>query len=223
MRQFHILKGVRFFLWKLLKLSELHIMSASKTRLKYAWTVYNDQLSYRLWWLNPFRNKLWFLRVWSASLLKTLWEKEKLLVTSNFSFSHSVFYMFVKHSAIFINFWNCRLLTLSVWESLKFVVWERVNTSNDLVVKCGFAKDEKMIYFHFFASSFPVYCYYYIPAKRMFSGVYWNQPVCLSVSVSICLQNASFCQSAGGGITSHLVRALISFWIALFHFQLHIL
>ena len=26
--------------------------------------------------------------------LKTLWEKEKLLVTSNFSFSHSVFYLF---------------------------------------------------------------------------------------------------------------------------------
>ena len=27
--------------------------------------------------------------------LKTLWEKEKLLVTSNFSFSHSVFKRFV--------------------------------------------------------------------------------------------------------------------------------
>ena len=28
------------------------------------------------------------------ALLKTLWEKEKLLVTSNFSFSRSVFYLF---------------------------------------------------------------------------------------------------------------------------------
>ena len=27
----------------------------------------------------------------SSNKLKTLWEKEKLLVTSNFSFSHSVF------------------------------------------------------------------------------------------------------------------------------------
>ena len=27
------------------------------------------------------------------AFLKTLWEKEKLLVTSNFSFSHSVFYL----------------------------------------------------------------------------------------------------------------------------------
>ena len=31
---------------------------------------------------NPFPNKPWFLRVCSKSLLKTLWEKEKLLVTS---------------------------------------------------------------------------------------------------------------------------------------------
>ena len=29
-----------------------------------------------------------------TSLLKTLWEKEKLLIKSNFSFSHSVFYLF---------------------------------------------------------------------------------------------------------------------------------
>ena len=34
----------------------------------------------------PFPNKPWFLRVCSRSLLKTLWEKEKLLVTSNFCY-----------------------------------------------------------------------------------------------------------------------------------------
>ena len=44
--------------------------------------------------LNPFPNKPCFLRVCSTSLLKTLCEKEKLLVTSNFSFSHSIFYPF---------------------------------------------------------------------------------------------------------------------------------
>ena len=38
------------------------------------------------------------------SLLKTLWEKEKLLVTSNFSFSQSVFYPSKELSAIFIKF-----------------------------------------------------------------------------------------------------------------------
>ena len=35
---------------------------------------------------------------------KTLWEKEKLLVTSNFSISHSVFYLLGEYSAIFIKF-----------------------------------------------------------------------------------------------------------------------
>ena len=45
---------------------------------------------------NPFPNKPWFLSASGRSLLKTLWEKEKLLVTSNFSFSHRVFYLFGK-------------------------------------------------------------------------------------------------------------------------------
>ena len=58
---------------------------------------------------NPFLNKPWFLRVCITSLLKTLCEKEKLLIMSNFSFSHSVFY-------------PCRL---SVQKSLKFDVWEK--------------------------------------------------------------------------------------------------
>ena len=31
--------------------------------------------------INPFPNKSWFLRVCSTSLLKTMWKKEKLLVT----------------------------------------------------------------------------------------------------------------------------------------------
>ena len=49
-------------------------------------------------------NKPCFLRVCSRSLLKTLWKKEKLLVTSYFFFSHSVFYLFRELSAIFIKF-----------------------------------------------------------------------------------------------------------------------
>ena len=51
---------------------------------------------------NPFPNKPWFLCVYSTSLVKTLREKEKLLVTSNFSFSDSVFYPFWELSIIFI-------------------------------------------------------------------------------------------------------------------------
>ena len=54
--------------------------------------------------VHPFPNKPWFLSVCSTSVLKTLWEKKKLLVTSNFSFSHSVFYPFGELSAILITF-----------------------------------------------------------------------------------------------------------------------
>ena len=43
---------------------------------------------------DPFPNKPCFLHVCSTSLLKTMREKEKLLVMSYFSFSHSVFYPF---------------------------------------------------------------------------------------------------------------------------------
>ena len=50
----------------------------------------------------PFPNKPWFSRVCRESLLKKMWEKKKLLVTSNFFFSHSVFYPFWELSAIFI-------------------------------------------------------------------------------------------------------------------------
>ena len=47
---------------------------------------------------HPFPNKPWFLHVCSTCL-KTHWEKEKLLVTSNFSFSHSIFIEFELSSA----------------------------------------------------------------------------------------------------------------------------
>ena len=78
----------------------------------YAEAILNKEIDsvYFLWYtpppffFNPFPYKPLFSRVCSASLLKTLWEKEKLLVTSNFSFSHSVFYCFGELSAIFIKF-----------------------------------------------------------------------------------------------------------------------
>ena len=40
---------------------------------------------------NPFPHNDTFWHPWETNLLKTLWEKEKLLVMSNFSFSHNVF------------------------------------------------------------------------------------------------------------------------------------
>ena len=54
--------------------------------------------------VNPFPNKPWFLRVCSTSLLKTLWEKEKLLVTNNLSFSQRVFYPFGELTFFIIKF-----------------------------------------------------------------------------------------------------------------------
>ena len=60
-----------------------------------------------------------FLRICSrsTSLLETLWEKEKLLVTSTFSFSHSVFYPFGEFSAISLNLKLSSANTLSLEES----------------------------------------------------------------------------------------------------------
>ena len=47
--------------------------------------------------------------------------------------------------------------------------------------------------------------------------------VCTSIHVPICVQNTSFCQSAGRGIKSHLVTALvITSLIDVFSFSLQI-
>ena len=76
--------------------------------------------------VNPFLNKPWYLRVCSTSLLKTLWKKQKLLVTSNFSFSHSVGYPFEE---LFPNFLKFRIVVCKLFqvsENLNFVVWKMV-------------------------------------------------------------------------------------------------
>ena len=62
---------------------------------------------------NPFPHIDTFWRPWETSLLKTLWEKEKMLVMSNFSFTHCVFYLFKKLSAIFIKF---KIVVCSLFE-----------------------------------------------------------------------------------------------------------
>ena len=56
--------------------------------LKQTKTIINGRL---LFSFNPFPNKPWFSRVFSTSHSKTLGEKEKLLVTSNFSLSPQCF------------------------------------------------------------------------------------------------------------------------------------
>ena len=91
--------------------------------IKYV-SVYLRHKSYSIF--QPFLYKPWLLLVCSASLLKTLQEKEELLVISNFSFSHSLFYPSRELSAIFIKFEVVFCKTLSIKKSLKFVIWERV-------------------------------------------------------------------------------------------------
>ena len=81
-----------------------------------------SELSYFSKCFNPFPNKPWLLLVYCTSLLKTLWEKEKLLVMSNFPFAHNVFHLFGKLSAIFIKF--------------KIVVCQRFESGQALVFTC---------------------------------------------------------------------------------------
>ena len=73
---------------------------------------------------NPFPNKPWFSHVYSPSFFKTMREKEKLLVTRNFSFSHSVFYPSVELSAIYIKskIVVCKLFHFGRTEKLKYVL-----------------------------------------------------------------------------------------------------
>ena len=80
--------------------------------------------------INPFPNKPWFLHVWSTSLLKTLWEKEKLL-GSNLSFSRAICPLrkvFSSNSENFLPFSsNLKLSSAKSFslEESKFIDWER--------------------------------------------------------------------------------------------------
>ena len=77
-----------------------------------------------LFQINRFSNKPWFLCFWHPSLVKTSREKEKLYITSNFSFSYSL-EKFLPFSSNLIlssaNSFNS--------EGKKFVDWERVTCS----------------------------------------------------------------------------------------------
>ena len=67
--------------------------------------------------LNPFPNKPRLIHVYSRSRFKTLWAREKWLVTSHFSFSHGIFYRFGELSAILSNLKFSFLNSLSLEES----------------------------------------------------------------------------------------------------------
>ena len=75
--------------------------------------------------LTPSQTSPGFLRVCSKSLLKTVWGKKKLLVASNFSFSHCVFYSFGELSVIFtkFNIVVCKLFEFERVQNLSFGKW----------------------------------------------------------------------------------------------------
>ena len=75
--------------------------------------------------VNPFPNKPRVLCVCSLSLLKTL-GKKMLLVRSNFFFSNSISIGIWVNFLPFSSHLKLSSATLSVWDYLKFVVWERV-------------------------------------------------------------------------------------------------
>ena len=58
--------------------------------------------------------------------LKTLWEKEKLLINEQFLLFPQSLLPIWKTLCHFRQIWKCHLQTLSVWKRLKFVAWERV-------------------------------------------------------------------------------------------------
>ena len=73
--------------------------------------------------VNLFPNKPLFLLVCSTNLFKTLYEKEKLLVTRKFLLYPQCFLPFSSNEKFytFHQFYNFRLQTLSLWKSLKFI------------------------------------------------------------------------------------------------------
>ena len=78
-----------------------------------------------LYLFNPFPNKPWFLHICSTSLLEAMWEKEKLPVMGDSSFSERFYTCFEKISAVSF---GLRLSSAASFclEDLGFVVWEEV-------------------------------------------------------------------------------------------------
>ena len=83
--------------------------------------------------LNPFQTSPAFYVSQYKSVSKALWEKEKLLVTSNFSFSYSVFNPFGELSGNYMKFTIAVCKFLSFRKSVQFVVSVRVKT----LIRCN--------------------------------------------------------------------------------------
>ena len=90
-------------------------------------------------YINPLtlsHNKPWFLCVCRTSLLKTLWEKEKLLI-EQFLLYLQCFLPFRRPFHHFHQTLSCHQQTLSLRKSLNFVVWERVDGQHCVSITLG--------------------------------------------------------------------------------------
>ena len=77
--------------------------------------------------VNPFPNKPWILRVCSTCPLKNTGGNWEIACNEQFLLFPQCFLRYCRTFCHFHQNWNCRVQTLLVWRSLKFVVWERVN------------------------------------------------------------------------------------------------
>ena len=148
--------------------------------------------------VNPFPNKPWFLRVCSVSLLKTLWEKEKLLIISPFP---TVFSIHSEHFLVFSSTLKLSSANFSVWQSLKFVVWERVNTWA-LITMSIFTAPEYKQFIHtnstFLNKGLSVHQLVAFSSGKAHPYIVWNFPIIQSAvhlhdSVENCLTFSSIC------------------------------
>ena len=94
------------------------------------WIIFYDKRV-----LNPFPNKPWSLHVYSASLLKTLWEIARY---EQFLLFQLYFLPIWRTFCHIHQIWNCCLQTLPVWKSLELVVWERLLNASP---RCIYTKE----------------------------------------------------------------------------------
>ena len=78
----------------------------------------------RLVKVDPVPNKPWFLRACSTSLLKTVRDKGEIARNEQFLLFSQHFLPICRTFCHFHQNQNCCLQTITVWTSLKFVVWE---------------------------------------------------------------------------------------------------
>ena len=75
---------------------------------------------------NPFPNKPWFFTCLQYKPFENTAGKGVIARNEQFLLFLPCFLRVSKTFCHFHRLWNCRLQTLSVWKSLKFVIWERV-------------------------------------------------------------------------------------------------